>query len=111
MYLSQCHLVLAFVSNCLKRSFLIYVVFIIIDLGRIFVQLGVEAAGSGIRVQNYMFGVNFDHANGGHCCTFGNIFRRKLTTCTIVGFVVHIDWGHCSSFYTMVVREQIVERE
>ena len=78
MYLSQCHLVLAFVSNCLRRSFLIYVVFIIIDLGRIFVQLGVEAAGSGIRVQNYMFRVNFAHANGGHCCTFGNILDGSL---------------------------------
>ena len=32
---------------------------------------GKMVAGGGIRVQNYM--INFTHATGCHCCTFGDI--------------------------------------
>ena len=70
------------------------------DSAKIFGQLGVGVAGSGIRVHNYMVGDNFAHADGGHCCTFGDISDGSLQVDTIGGFLAHIDGGHCSCVYT-----------
>ena len=72
MYLSQRHLLLVFVSNLLKASD------IICCLHKIGLGIGVGVAGLGIKVQNFMAGDNFAHANGGHCYTFGDISDRVL---------------------------------
>ena len=37
---------------------------------------GLGVPGVGIRVRNYM--INFAHATGCHCCTFGNILDGSL---------------------------------